>query len=146
VLDYLEQIQRQYGLFAAEQRNFTFTGAEGSSVIRSVMEGFRQNPPTRIGEWSVAVIKDYQSREARSGGWTWGIDLPSADVLAYELEGGARVMLRPSGTEPKIKYYFEVQESLRPDEQMSSARERARERLALLEAAFIELAHVRGQP
>jgi phosphomannomutase len=88
------------------------------------MEAFRENPPSRIGDLSVLEIRDYRSGEARSGGRKRKIDLPKADVLAYEIESGARVMLRPSGTEPKIKYYFEVQEALKQGEPVGSARAR----------------------
>jgi phosphomannomutase len=67
-------------------------------------------------------------------------------VVAYELEGGSRVTLRPSGTEPKIKFYFELRESPAPGEPMADAKARATKRLDELEAAFLVLARARGLP
>ena len=72
--------------------------------------------------------------------------LPPANVLAYELEGGGRVTLRPSGTEPKVKYYFELREELRDGEPAAQARARAQEKLKQLESAFVAAARERGQP
>ncbi|MHB8875412.1 MAG: phospho-sugar mutase [Myxococcaceae bacterium] len=137
VTAYLEQIQREHGLFVAKQANFTFPGAEGAQVIRRIMEGFRSSHPQRIGELAVVAVNDYQSG-ARG--------LPPSNVISYELEGGSRLTLRPSGTEPKIKYYFELSEKLAAAEPMPAARKRAAARLGALEAAFLALARERGQP
>jgi phosphomannomutase len=137
VATYLEEIQRRHGLFVAKQANFTFPGKEGALAIRRIMEGFRAAPPSRIGEFAVTVVNDYQSGK---------LPLPPSNVLSYELEGGSRVTLRPSGTEPKIKYYFELREALKGEEPMPTARDRATARLERLEATFIALARERGQP
>ena len=67
-------------------------------------------------------------------------------MLAYALYGGGRVTLRPSGTEPKIKYYFELKETLGEGESLERARERGEARLAALMEAFLVLARERGQP
>ncbi|HEX4803705.1 MAG TPA: hypothetical protein VFV14_09345, partial [Myxococcaceae bacterium] len=80
-----------------------------------------------------------------AGGQSERIQLSSSNVLAYELVGGSRVMLRPSGTEPKIKCYFDLKESLEPGEPLSAARTRSAEKLRRLEEAFIALARDRGQ-
>jgi phosphomannomutase len=134
---YLEEIQRRFGLFVASQKSFTFPGTEGASTIAHVMDGFRRRPPTGIGAHAVRKRLDYASGE---------LPLPPSNVLAYELEGGSRVTLRPSGTEPKVKYYFELREPLSGDEPIGPARRRGQERLALLENAFLALARERGQP
>jgi phosphomannomutase len=146
VLGYLEEIQRRHGLFVGAQRNFTFKGAEGAQTISRIMEGFRQAPPERIGAYAVRTLKDYKKREARTDGKVEPITLPASNVIAYELEGGGRVTLRPSGTEPKIKYYFELKETLGAGEPVSQARERAEGRLQALMEAFVALARDRGQP
>ena len=70
----------------------------------------------------------------------------SVATVAYELAGGGRVTLRPSGTEPKIKFYFELREVLSPGEAMPVARARAAARLDAFEQAFLVLAHERGLP
>ncbi len=108
------------------------------------MEGFRRDPPRRIGELPVLRSKDYGTGVCVFGGQSLPIRLPSSNVIAYELEGGSRVTLRPSGTEPKIKYYFELKESLDDDEPLRTARKRSSEKIRRLEEAFIALARNRG--
>ncbi|MBK7861989.1 MAG: phospho-sugar mutase [Archangiaceae bacterium] len=134
---YLEEVQRKHGLFLARQANFTFAGTSGAQTIKGIMAGFRQSPPSRIGELGVTKALDYQAGVGT---------LPRADVVAYELEGGSRVTLRPSGTEPKIKIYFELKEAVGPQEAIAAARERGEKRLLALEAACLELAWARGLP
>ncbi|PTL78482.1 phospho-sugar mutase [Vitiosangium sp. GDMCC 1.1324] len=136
VLGYLEEIQRRFGLYVSGQRNFTFPGAEGAQVIARIMEGFRRSPPTRVGELPVKTVKDYKKGEK----------LPPSNVFGFELDGGGRVTARPSGTEPKIKYYFELKETLGSGEPVEAARARAEARLLKLIDAFIALARERGQP
>lgn len=137
VLGYLEEIQREHGLYLSEQKNLTLPGAEGQAQIARIMQGFRQAPPESIGGVKVREVRDYQA----------GVEgLPRSNVLAYLLEGGARITVRPSGTEPKIKYYFELPETLAPGEAVEGARARAQTRLSSLQAAFVELAQSRGKP
>ncbi|QSQ23915.1 phospho-sugar mutase [Pyxidicoccus parkwayensis] len=137
VLGYLEEIQRRHGLYVGGQRNVTLPGAAGAQTIRAIMDAFRASPPKRIGSAQVSAVRDYKQG---TGG------LPPSNVLAFELEGGGRVTLRPSGTEPKIKYYFELKESLTAGEPLARARERAEGRLARFIDDFIALARERGQP
>jgi phosphomannomutase len=146
VLGYLEEIQRRHGLFVGAQRNFTFKGAEGAQTISRIMDGFRASPPARVGEYAVHGSKDYKKGETRAGGKVEKLTLPPSNVIAYELEGGHRVTLRPSGTEPKIKYYFELKETLGTGEAVAQARARAEGRLQALIDAFVTLARDRGQP
>lgn len=140
---YLEEIQRRHGLFVSRQRSVTLPGAEGQAQIERIMERFRADPPSCIGALGVAAVNDYRTGERRAGGQVVRLTLPSSNVIAYELEGGSRVTLRPSGTEPKIKYYFELRENPRPDESIADARQRATEKLALVESAFLTLAEPR---
>ena len=146
VLGYLEEIQRKHGLFVGAQRNFTFKGAEGAQTISHIMEAFRSSPPDRVGAYAIRGAKDYKKGEARVGKKVEKLTLPSSNVLAYELEGGGRVTLRPSGTEPKIKYYFELKETLAAGEALADARARAEGRLQALMESFVALARDRGQP
>ena len=88
-----------------------------------------------------------QGADAATGqGRTEPLTLPASNVIAYGLEGGAQVTLRPSGTEPKIKYYFELPERLAPGEDVRSAHGRGEHLLAELERDFLMLATARGQP
>ncbi|MDQ3263283.1 MAG: phospho-sugar mutase [Myxococcota bacterium] len=146
VLGYLEEIQRQHGLFVGKQHNITLPGTEGAATIRAIMENFRARPPAEIGGLRVIGINDYLLGEGRSGGQVRPLTLPPSNVIAFLLQGGSRVTLRPSGTEPKIKYYFELREGVAAGEEMAAARTRASGRLNTLEAQFLLLARQRGQP
>ncbi|HLT28559.1 MAG TPA: phospho-sugar mutase [Myxococcaceae bacterium] len=146
VLGYLERIQRSYGLYVASQVNFTLPGAEGLATIASIMEAFRSRPPSKVGAHAIRVRRDYRERTSVEEGTTSKLSLPPSNVLSYTTETGARITVRPSGTEPKIKYYFEHRETLNDDEPMETARTRAAAKLKELETAFLLLAQERGQP
>ena len=90
-----------------------------------------------IGGLLVVETRDYRAGVA---------GLPASNVVAYLLEGGSRVTLRPSGTEPKIKYYFELRETPGEGEELSAAKARGDVRLNALVADFVRLALERGQP
>ena len=86
-------------------------GKSGADEIQQLMVNYRKNPPVSMGGSKVTLIKDYQTLEAKNltTGKVDKIDLPStSNVLQYFTEVGSRVSVRPSGTEPKIKFYFEV--------------------------------------
>ena len=134
VLDYLEQMVRRFGLFVSHQHSITLPGSEGKTKIRSIMEAFRREAPDRIGEFEVTEVRDYAPGYA---------GLPPSNVLAFGLQGG-QVLLRPSGTEPKIKYYFELSDDVTDDESLGTARKRAEERLQALVDAFLDLAEDRA--
>lgn len=134
---FLEELQRAHGLFLSAQRSVTIPGAEGAATIAAIVDGFRARPPAAIGGLAVAGALDYG--EGVTG-------LPRSNVVAYHLAGGSRVTLRPSGTEPKIKYYFELREETRDGEELGAAKARGEERLSALVADFVRLAVERGQP
>ena len=94
----LEEIYAQYGRYLNKVDSFEFPGLSGMDKMAGIMSGLRSNPPTEIGGYKVEKVTDYQNT-AETG-------LPSANVLVYALDGGATVIVRPSGTEPKIKTYF----------------------------------------
>lgn len=146
VSEHLAELQRRHGLYLTALRTFVFPGLEGARTIDAVMEGFRSDPPTIIGGLQVAVRKDYLRRVSASGDRDEPLDLPSSNVLAFLLDGGSRVTLRPSGTEPKIKYYFELRETVDRGEGMEAASKRGEARLAALIADVLDLARARGQP
>lgn len=146
LVGYLEEIQRAHGLYVARQLNTTLPGATGAAAIRQVMEAFRARPPVAFGTWAISATNDYQARERCCGTTVSPLELPRSNVLAWELEGGGRVTLRPSGTEPKLKVYFELKEALGPTEALAVARRRGTERLDELETAFLTEARSRGLP
>ena len=94
----LEEIYAQYGRYLNKVDSFEFPGLSGMDKMAGIMSGLRQNPPTEIGGYKVEKVTDYQNTAETS--------LPAANVLVYALDGGATVIVRPSGTEPKIKTYF----------------------------------------
>ncbi len=135
--DYLGEIQRAHGLFLSAQRSVTIPGAEGAATIGAIMDGFRARPPVALGGLAVAETRDYRA----------GVPgLPKSNVVAYLLEGGSRVTLRPSGTEPKIKYYFELRVAPGDGEELAEARARGDRNLTALVEDFVRLAVERGQP
>ncbi|MCA2978779.1 MAG: phospho-sugar mutase [Myxococcaceae bacterium] len=143
---YLEEVQRAHGLFVAKQFNATLPGATGAATIKAVMEAFRRQPPERLGGVRVAATNDYQAQTRVEGAQRQALTLPRSNVIAWELEGGHRVTLRPSGTEPKLKLYFEWREAVGDGEAMGPARARAMARLEALEADVLTLAAARGLP
>jgi len=78
------------------------------------MDTFRSNPPSTLGGVPVIGLYDYEKREAKdlTNGKVCAIDLPKSNVLQFLLEDGSKISARPSGTEPKIKFYFSVQSKL----------------------------------
>ena len=94
----LEEIYAKFGRYLNKVDSFEFPGLSGMEKMAGIMDGLRKNPPAEIGGYKVASVTDYQDTE-KTG-------LPKANVLIYALEGGATVVVRPSGTEPKIKTYF----------------------------------------
>lgn len=94
----LEEIYAQYGRYLNKVDSFEFPGLSGMDKMAGIMEELRKNPPTEIGGYAVVKVTDFKKPEETG--------LPAANVLIYDLEGGAAVIVRPSGTEPKIKTYF----------------------------------------
>ena len=94
----LESIYAKYGRYLNKVDSFEFPGLSGMDKMAGIMTSLRQTPPAEIGGYAVTKTVDYTKTEETG--------LPSANVLVYTLEGGATVIVRPSGTEPKIKTYF----------------------------------------
>ena len=94
----LEEIYAEYGRYLNVVDSFEFPGLTGMDKMAGIMQELRDNPPAAIGERKVVSVTDYKNTEATG--------LPSANVLTYGLDNGATVVVRPSGTEPKIKTYF----------------------------------------
>ena len=94
----LEEIYSQYGRYLNKVDSFEFPGLTGMDKMNSIMSSFRENPPKDFAGYKVEKVTDYLDSKATG--------LPPANVLIYALEGGASVVIRPSGTEPKIKTYF----------------------------------------
>jgi phosphomannomutase len=126
VLDHLDDIYRRVGLFVTEQVSLTKPGSDGVAEIRAAMTRFRAAPPAAIAGHRVEQVVDLA---AGAGG------LPPSDVLVYKLAGGRRVIMRPSGTEPKLKSYYEVRAVIGDGEAIADARARGTAELAELRDA-----------
>ncbi len=94
----LEEIYEKYGRYLNKVDSFEFPGLSGMDKMAGIMEELRKNPPAEIGGCPVVKVTDLKNTEETG--------LPAANVLMFKLEGGAEVIVRPSGTEPKIKTYF----------------------------------------
>ena len=94
----LEEIYQQYGRYLNKVDSYEFPGLTGMDKMAGIMNDLRENPPKEFAGYKVEKVTDYSKPEETG--------LPAANVLIYSLEGGATVVVRPSGTEPKIKTYF----------------------------------------
>jgi len=121
LLERLEELYQQHGYYKEALDSFTLPGADGQQRIAAIMETLRAKQPTELGGQAIAEIKDYKN----------GIDdLPKADVLKYFFASGGWMAVRPSGTEPKIKFYYSVRGETLAD---------AEEKVAALQTAVKEI-------
>jgi phosphomannomutase len=130
VLEHLDDIYRKVGMFVTEQVSLTRPGAAGMAEIKDAMTKFRSAPPKVLAGHAIEQVVDLSRGE---GG------LPPSDVLVFKLAGGRRVIMRPSGTEPKLKSYYEVRAEVGPGESITGARARGLAELASLRDAHQRL-------
>ncbi len=137
LLDELDVIYRKYGVYVSSQVNLTRKGASGAAEIAGMMSHLRKAAPGQIGAHAVVARSDFeaQTRTTREG-VTTKLTLPASNVLVYELDGGSRIIARPSGTEPKVKFYFDIREAVAEGETVASAEARATETGKALRDAF----------
>jgi len=124
-LEHLDDIYRRVGLFVTEQVSITKPGSAGLAEIKQAMERFRAKPPKELAGHEVETVVDLIKGEG----------LPPSDVLVFRLAGGRRVIMRPSGTEPKLKSYYEVRVPVAAGESIATARTRGTAELAELRDA-----------
>lgn len=142
LLTRLAEIERRWGVFTSSQVNVVRKGAEGAAQLREMMDRLRASPPHAIAGDAVIAIADYQAgtRTVLATGASAPLTLPKSNVLAFSLASGSRIIARPSGTEPKAKFYFDVREEVRSGERVEEATARAVATMRRLEAAFSEAA------
>ncbi len=102
LMDVLFELYEKHGFFLDALDNFTFKGIDGAEKIRALVDGLRADPPASVGTSSVVKMEDYCSAEMIDAGF------PRSNVLRFILDDGSWVAVRPSGTEPKCKFYFSV--------------------------------------
>lgn len=107
--DALLAIYKQYGYYLEGLRSLTLKGKEGAELIQQTLASFRENPLEKLGNLKVTAAEDYLAGiRTASNGEKQGIDLPKSNVIKYIFEDGTWVCMRPSGTEPKVKFYFGI--------------------------------------
>ncbi len=133
-LEVLDGLYRKYGFYRHRVTSISFPGVEGSQRMSDVMAGLRQTPPAELGGFKVVARDDISTHEhVDAEGNVTRIDLPSSNVLCYYLENGSSVIVRPSGTEPKMKFYITAKE---PSAEASDALNERLEK-AIMETAGI---------
>lgn len=124
--DYLESIYEKYDYFYEETISITKKGADGAKAIADLMTYYRNNLPKEISGVEVVSISDYEKKEVydNTGKKISDITLPKSNVLQYILSDKTKITIRPSGTEPKIKFYFEVCVKESKDKRLAVAKEK----------------------
>ncbi len=110
--DQMLNIYEKYGYYKEDLVSVTMKGADGAKRIQNILADMRKAPPRKIGAYEVIALRDYEAdtRLELATGKVTPTGLPKSNVLYYELEGGAWCCVRPSGTEPKVKFYMGVRE------------------------------------
>lgn len=108
--DAMVDMYETYGYYREGLSTLTLKGIDGAKQIQDMMRGFRTNPPKELGGYRVLAVRDYQkdTRTDQDNGAVTATGLPKSNVLYYELDNDAWCCVRPSGTEPKIKFYYGV--------------------------------------
>jgi len=112
LVEVLNSLYEKYGYYLCTQKSFAFEGAKGMENMAEIMKTLSDNPPKKVGNTNVSVFDDYKKRISKDcvTGKTTPITLPASNVLTFKLEDGNMAVIRPSGTEPKIKIYYFVKE------------------------------------
>lgn len=107
LVDVMNALYDEFGYYNNSVQSYTFEGAAGMEKMENIMDTLRENPPKSIADLSVTAVSDYKtSKTIFADGSEEAIDLPKSNVLAFALENANKVIVRPSGTEPKIKAYI----------------------------------------
>lgn len=106
LVDAIHDIYEKHGYFLNELMNFTFEGQDGMNKMQEIMERLRNYTPTKIAGFTVIGWSDYKTSKRLDGTMESEITLPKSNVLEYRLENGSKLIVRPSGTEPKLKLYL----------------------------------------
>jgi phosphoglucomutase len=126
----LMQVFEKYGFYQEGLRSLTLKGKEGAELIQSLLASFRNEPLNKLGSFTVVAAEDYLTSTRKLQNHEEKIELPKSNVLKYIFEDGSWVCLRPSGTEPKVKFYFGVN---------SHSLEESKTKLLAIKKAFMDL-------
>lgn len=107
--DGIEEIYKEYGYYAEKTISVTLSGVDGAEQIKAIMAKFRNNAPKEWNATAITVVEDFKAQTATAAdGTVTNLTTPPSDVLKYTLADGSWIAVRPSGTEPKIKFYIAV--------------------------------------
>ena len=107
--DGIEEIYKEYGYYAEKTISVTLSGVDGAEQIKAIMAKFRNNAPKEWNTTAITVVEDFKAQTATTAdGTVTNLTTPPSDVLKYTLADGSWIAVRPSGTEPKIKFYIAV--------------------------------------
>ena len=131
--DGIEEIYKEYGYYAEKTISVTLSGVDGAEQIKAIMAKFRNNAPKEWNATAITVVEDFKAQTATAAdGTVTNLTTPPSDVLKYTLADGSWIAVRPSGTEPKIKFYIAV---------VSETNEESQTKIANIEAeinAFVK--------
>jgi phosphoglucomutase len=134
LFDKLIDLYIVYGFYLEDLVSITKKGMHGAKEIAAMMESYRKTPPQTIAGVKVVKLLDYQVQKGKDlvTGEEWNIDIPVSNVLQFVLEDGSKISARPSGTEPKIKFYFSVNTKLESKEDFDAKYQYLTERITLI--------------
>jgi phosphoglucomutase len=130
----LQELYVKYGFYKEGLVSITKKGMNGAAEIEAMMQGFRENPPATLDGLVVTKLLDYELQVGKNlvTGETWPIELPKSNVLQFELADGTKISARPSGTEPKIKFYFSASTKIGAVDETSVAEKMIDDRIAAI--------------
>jgi phosphoglucomutase len=131
LFDQLIDIYIEHGFFKERLLSVVKHGKEGEEAIRQMMDQFRNNPPDSINGQDLMLVHDYSKKQTMDlmSHLRYNINLPKANVLQFLLKDGSKISMRPSGTEPKIKFYFSVNDKLEKREDFEKVNRKLEERI-----------------
>ena len=134
----LLDIYSQYGYYRESLVKVVKDGKSGAEEIQKMMDDYRNDPPAVINDSNVVMIKDYLTQKASNilDGTDENIDLPKSNVLQFFLEDGTKISVRPSGTEPKIKFYFGVKEGVKDISKLDATEKAALDKIETIKKAM----------
>ncbi len=146
LIDQLESLYRRHGFHGTRQESLVMPGVEGATRIAAILDRLRQDPPrtlagrplVRVRDLLLGEIRDVRAGEARP------TSLPKSNVLDFQFGDDVRILARPSGTEPKIKFYFEVRAPVPPERSLVEVREEVEGQIDALAEALLGMAHEVG--
>ncbi|MCS7272155.1 MAG: phospho-sugar mutase, partial [Gemmataceae bacterium] len=146
--EYLQQLYRQFGYFRNTLHNISLGGIEGKRQMQQMLDALRRSPPSRMADWQLVGFEDLLDEHGRLGPYKGDTDRAARNFLIFQLrnpqEWSAKICLRPSGTEPKAKAYFEVSTPPPPpqmtDQDWQTWQQQANQAIQVLADTFLQQA------